>query len=552
MYQTAYRLAYNKVRTMLSPLLQAHVWDRLPHTAREKAWDRLPRRLQKILWHDLAAARRQELLWPNGPPRQAWHSFDRRPWQHPWLTPDNIRAFRAFSDEWLSRLEKRVERTLDRPGRTYAFAGNIANNLYSRAKAMGTRPVAIAIHPHPHDRFLMSHPSWEEFDGELLAPEIDSVEKALAAGMPLPRVPCVVEQHSEPQPPAEDDLPAGMRLLDLKRYRAWLTYLPTIQALRDYDAILAVQAPYLAYLSGKPYVATQMGGDIWYEASRDDEYGRLQRESFSRAGAFMVSNPWSLSFARRYGMSNMVYLPYLIDENRYSPGEPECREEWRAATGGEFFVLMTSRVDYLFKGSDIAIRGFARFAAKVPQARLVITGWGSDQGRAAELFKELGIADKVHVVPIVGKKRLVRYLRSADCVLDQLSIGYYGAAALEAMACGRPVIMNLNQAQYDALLPEGCAPVCNASTEAEVTQYLRRLFEEPEWRAQSGERLRHWFLRTHDNRKWSRLYDAVLLGSALGRLPSFRGSPLHAGWDNAEAAYQAAELAAAPQFPNYF
>jgi glycosyltransferase involved in cell wall biosynthesis len=259
-----------------------------------------------------------------------------------------------------------------------------------------------------------------------------------------------------------------------------------------------------------------------------------------------------VAFGRRYSLTNLVYVPFLVNDERYSPGPAVCREAWQAATGGRFFVLMTSRQDYLFKGSDIAIQGFARFAAQVPEARLVVTGWGSDREKAADLFRELGIAERVHVVPIAGKRRLVDYLRSADCVIDQLSIGYYGASALEAMACGRPVVMKLNREQYDALLPEGCAPVCNAATPEEVAVQLVRLAGEAGFAAAAGDRLRQWFLRTHDNRKWGRVMDAILMASGQGRLPDFRGSPLDGQWDNAEAAYLAAELAAAPPFPQYF
>jgi len=427
----------------------------------------------------------------------------------------------------------------------------MANNLYGRSKAMSSRPVVISTIPHPSDRYLLSQPEWEEYDGEGRA-DIETLDQAQAVGLPLPQVPGVVRLEALSSAPStlKNCWSEGVRLAELEFWD--LSLLPLVRSLREYDALLAVQSPYLAYLSGRPYVATQMGGDIWYECSRDDTLGRLQRRAFAQAGAFMMSNPWSPAFARRYGLHNLVYVPYMIDEDRYSPGPGDARTQWRLVTGGEFFVLLTSRQDFRFKGSDIAIRAFARFAAEVPQARLVVTGWGADQSRAMDLFRQFGIAERVHLVPVVGKKRLVDYLRSADCVLDQLSIGYFGASALEAMACGRPVIMNLNQAQYDALIPEGCAPICQAADEQQVLERLRHLHDYPDHARACGESLRRWFLRTHDNRKWARINDAILLGSARGCLPSFDDSPLRQPCDTYEEAYHSAELAAAPPFPNYF
>lgn len=535
----------------LSPASRSAIW--LSQTAPEQeAWlARLPLPDQERLWSELDDELQSELVWPVGAPREAWHSFDRHPWQHPWVTAGNLRSFRAFSDGWIDALVQRVERSLDRPGRRYAFVCNLANNLYSRARAMAARPVHIDVFPHPHDRYIMSHPEWEEYEGEAID-GIEDLDAARAAGMLLPDVPRV--RHVDPLPaaPSRDSLPAWVRLLDHERWQAWFTYLPMLEALQAYDALLSMQAPYLAYLSGRPYVATQMGGEIWYECSRDDAYGRLQRQAFRCAGAFLVSNPWSLAFARRYGLTNLVYLPYQLDDQRYSPGPGSVRSAWQAATGGDFFVLMTSRQDYRFKGSDAAIRGFARFAASAPGARLVVTAWGADRDKAMKLFASLGIADRVHLVPIVGKKRLVDYLRSADCTIDQLTLGYFGASALETFACGRPVVMNLNRTQYDALIPEGSAPVCQAASEEDVSRELLRLYSDRAAAAAAGDALRQWFLLTHGNRRWARVYDAILAGTAAGRLPGFDGSPLHAGWDNAEVAYHSAELAAAPVFPNYF
>lgn len=497
----------------------------------------------------LTPADRNRLLWPDGEPREAWLSFDRNPWKHPWLTESNLRSFRQWSDKWTSRLLLNVEHEIDRPGRRYGFVCNMANNLYSRAKAMRKRPSSITVLPHPQDEYLLSQPEWEEYAGEGLS-GVTSLDAARAAGISLPEVPQVRRFTLGPGQLA--GFSPSMDPEEFIRHPGLQPLIPLIASLEEYDALLTVQSPYLAYLSGKPYVATQMGGDIWYEASRDDAIGRLQRTAFARAGAFMVSNPWSLAFARRYGLRNLVYVPFLVDDERYSPGAGHSRAGWEVETGGNFFVLITSRQDYRFKGSDLAVRAFARLAAVASGARLIVTGWGADQEKTQALYQSLGILDKVHVVAIAGKRRLVDYLRSADCVLDQLTLGYFGSTGLEAMACGKPVVMNLNQMQYDALLPEGCAPVCQASSEDQVAMHLIQLERDRDYAKMCGSALRQWFLDTHGNEKWGRVYDAILAACSQGVLPSFNESPLEAPCNTGENCYHAAELAAAPTFPHYF
>jgi glycosyltransferase involved in cell wall biosynthesis len=277
----------------------------------------------------------------------------------------------------------------------------------------------------------------------------------------------------------------------------------------------------------------------------------LLREAYKRAGAFVISNPWSLAFARRYGLKNLVYLPFLIDAEQYSPGPPSCRDEWMRISGGDFFVMMTSRLDFSYKGSDVALRAFSRFARVTPGVRLVATGWGADRAKWEHLLQELGIHEKVLVVPVAGKRQVVEYLRSADCLVDQISLGYFGATGLEAMACGTPVLMKLNKEQYDALLPEGCPPVELVGDEDEVYTSLLALHADRDRLKRLGMSLREWFLRTHDNEKWGAHYEALLDTVASGRLPSFSGTPLEEPLMPEEEAYHRDQLAAAPVFPNY-
>ena len=74
---------------------------------------------------------------------------------------------------------------------------------------------------------------------------------------------------------------------------------------------------------------------------------------------------------------------------------------------------------------------------RVP-ARLVMVGDGPDRPRASRRAEELGVAD--HVV-FLGKHQAVAELLScADLLLLPSETESFGLTALEAMACGAPVI----------------------------------------------------------------------------------------------------------------
>ena len=250
-------------------------------------------------------------------------------------------------------------------------------------------------------------------------------------------------------------------------------------------------------------------------------------------------------------MTNLIHLPLILNEKDYAPGPPEIRQQWIEGSGGDFFVLSTARADDYYKGPQIGLRGFAEFARKVPGARLVVVAWGKDIAAVNKTAVQLDIADRVVFAPLAGKRLLVKYLRSADCLLDQLLVGYYGATGIEGAACGTPTIIRLEQAQYEALFDSGTPPFLNAATSSQVTDALEFLATHAERRRELSNKHREWFLKSHSGQRWAGDYFAILGALALGHKFSFAGSPLAADLSPVERLYHAEQLAAAPEFPNY-
>lgn len=456
---------------------------------------------------------------------------------------------RTFSEAIWEEARAVSGRSADGPSR-FAFVGNLANYLYKRAVPLRKRGWSVELVLHPDDVHVMSQPGWEEWDGELRT-SARTVHELEAEGIRLPSVDDVVSLPKESVTPASAARAEPyLRRHDVYRFSGYLPYAPVFRHLQHADAVLTTQAPYLVYLARRPYLAAQGGGDLWFDCSRDDVHGQLCRLSFGGANAILASNPWTFAHARRFGMRNAIYLPFMLDDETYSPGAPRYRAIWEERTGGRFFVLSTARLDERYKGSSVALEGFARFAASHPEARLVAIAWGEDADAQLGRLRELGIESAVLMLPLAGKRRVVDYLRSADCLLDQFALGAYGATALEAMGCGLPIVMRLELEQYRALCGSP-PPVLNAATPAEVADALGRLAASPSRRRELAAAHRAWFVANHGSSTWAERYAHVLQTTAVGHRIDYSNSPAAEPESTAERTYYAEGLRVAPPFPEY-
>jgi D-inositol-3-phosphate glycosyltransferase len=126
----------------------------------------------------------------------------------------------------------------------------------------------------------------------------------------------------------------------------------------------------------------------------------------------------------------------------FSPGDAAGA---RAALGlgGHPVLLFVGRVQPL-KGLDIAVAALAALERR--DAVLVAVGGPSGQAGEAELARcraladELGVAERVRFVPPQAHHLLSTWYRSADVVLVPSRSESFGLVALEAAACGIPVV----------------------------------------------------------------------------------------------------------------
>jgi N-acetyl-alpha-D-glucosaminyl L-malate synthase BshA len=128
-------------------------------------------------------------------------------------------------------------------------------------------------------------------------------------------------------------------------------------------------------------------------------------------------------------------IPNFVDTELYHP-QKDCAFREHLAPEGEKIIVHTSNFRPVKRVPD-TIRILDQVLKEVP-SKLVLVGDGPDRSECERLCRELHLCDQVK---FLGKQDgLVEILNAADLFIIPSQSESFGLAALEAMACGIPVV----------------------------------------------------------------------------------------------------------------
>ena len=183
-------------------------------------------------------------------------------------------------------------------------------------------------------------------------------------------------------------------------------------------------------------IATLHGTDITL-VGNDRSYSETIAFSIQQAdGVTAVSASLKADTYRELGVTcDIRVIPNFLDCSAYRRVDATALRQ-RLAPAGEKVVIHVSNFRPV-KRVMAALEVFARIRRTVA-ARFLMIGDGPDLGDATRLARTLGVADDVQ---FLGEQdQVVPLLSASDVFLLPSAQESFGLAALEAMACGVPVV----------------------------------------------------------------------------------------------------------------
>jgi N-acetyl-alpha-D-glucosaminyl L-malate synthase BshA len=176
---------------------------------------------------------------------------------------------------------------------------------------------------------------------------------------------------------------------------------------------------------------------------------------------------------------DITVIPNFVDVDVYRR-KPDPALRARLCPSDERLVIHISNLRPV-KQVDAVVRVFALIRDAVP-ARLLIVGEGPELGRAEQLMNDLGVT--AHVELIGEAQDVVGLLSASDVFLLPSLQESFGLSALEAMACGVPVVAS-NVGGLPEVVTDGVAGFLHPPGQvARMAESAIRILSDPALHAQ--------------------------------------------------------------------
>jgi N-acetyl-alpha-D-glucosaminyl L-malate synthase BshA len=245
--------------------------------------------------------------------------------------------------------------------------------------------------------------------------------------------------------------------------------------------ILGARAPRL--------VTTLHGTDITL-VGNDASYLPITRLSIDRSDAVTAPSQYLADATRlEIGVAESLridVIPNFVDTLRFHPDRsrrehtlswlfPDAADGCLAAEG--LAVLVHVSNFRAVKRVDCIVRAFALLAQKRP-ALLVLAGDGPERGPAQALSRELGVQRRVCFLG--NRENCVPVLQAADLFLQASESESFGLAALEAQACGVPVVSTRVGGVPEVILDGETGLLVDDAEPESMAQAASRLLDDPQ------------------------------------------------------------------------
>jgi glycosyltransferase involved in cell wall biosynthesis len=187
----------------------------------------------------------------------------------------------------------------------------------------------------------------------------------------------------------------------------------------------------------RPYVLSIWGSDVYIFPNKSKIHEYLLRFNLSRADAIMSTSKAMANEVKKYTKKNVYVTPFGVDFCIFNPLTKISKDK-------VIKIGITKTLNTIY-GIDTLIEAFKIACDELKdevEIKLFIAGKGEHEKKLKDLVNKLNLNQKVEFLGFLNRQEVVEFYHMIDFAAFPSISESFGVSAIEAQACGIPVIVS--------------------------------------------------------------------------------------------------------------
>lgn len=225
----------------------------------------------------------------------------------------------------------------------------------------------------------------------------------------------------------------------------------------------------MAILSKINYRIPMVGMEHWSELGYHNINAKIKRWAsmiYPHLDCLLtVSSALRDNILNKFGVDSIVVNNMVGREFRYTPIEKD----------GTIVRFVTTGNLLPVKGFDNLIQAFSQLNIPSDKWSLDIIGGGKEKDNLLHLIEELELYDNIHLCGRKSRSGVIEMLNRSDVYIMSSRSETFGVAAIEALACGLPVISTDCGGARDFLTPDN-GLLCPVNDVIKLSEAINKMY----------------------------------------------------------------------------
>ncbi len=252
---------------------------------------------------------------------------------------------------------------------------------------------------------------------------------------------------------------------------------------------------WLGALAGfHPLVISVWGSDIFDFPRQSWIRKKIIQHNLRKADYIVALSQTLARETKLYTNKRIDLVPFGVDIDKFKP-KPQKNDK-------EIIIGIVKALEEKY-GVTYLLRAFIDIYKRFKNTRLLIVGRGSQETKMKKMCQEAGITDKVTFSGYVQNDHVPKMLNQMDIFVmpSTLHSETLGVAALEASACGIPVVASRIGGVHEAVIDGSTGFLVEPKDVNQLVQKLAVLIKDDKIRGQMGKKGRKHVVENYDWKK---------------------------------------------------